>query len=67
MFALKPLSHESVASALAKAEPLPAAERNRPRTESICQDILEIEPDNQAALGDDGAGAKSDQISDDPH
>ncbi len=65
MFALKPLSHESVASALAKAERYRLL--NEPaQAESICQDILEIEPDNQAALVM-MVLALSDQISDDPH
>jgi len=49
MFALKALSRESVAGSLAKAERYrllndPAA------AESICRDILDIEPDNQDAL-----------------
>jgi hypothetical protein len=49
MFELKPLSREAVAGALDKAhryrllsEPVEA--------ESICRDILEIDPDNQEAL-----------------
>ncbi len=49
MFELKPLSREAIPAALDKAhryrllnEPLEA--------ESICRDILEIEPDNQEAL-----------------
>ncbi len=49
MFALKPISHESVASALAKAERYRLL--NEPsEAESICQDILQIESGNQAAL-----------------
>jgi hypothetical protein len=49
MFALKPISLESVPSALAKAERYRYL--NEPNeAESICCDILEVEPDNQAAL-----------------
>ena len=49
MFALKPISHDSVAGALAKAERYRLL--NEPsEAESICRDILEIEPDNQQAL-----------------
>jgi len=49
MFALKPISHESVAGALAKAERYRLL--NEPgEAESICRDILEIEPGNQDAL-----------------
>jgi hypothetical protein len=49
MFALKPISHESVATALAKAERYRLL--NEPgEAESICRDILQIEPRNQAAL-----------------
>src|ERR1041384_4544695 len=49
MFALKPISHESVAGALAKAERYRLL--NEPgEAESICRDILEIEPRNQDAL-----------------
>ena len=49
MFALKPLSHDSVAGALAKAERYRLL--NEPaEAESICHDILEIEPENQQAL-----------------
>ena len=49
MFALKPISHDSVAGALAKAERYRLL--NEPNeAESICQDILQIEPDNQTAL-----------------
>ncbi len=49
MFARKPISHESVPSALAKAERYRLL--NEPgEAESICRDILEIEPDNQQAL-----------------
>ena len=46
---LKPISHESVAGALAKAERYRLL--NEPgEAESICRDILQIEPGNQAAL-----------------
>ena len=46
---LKPISPESVAGALAKAERYRLL--NEPEeAESICRDILEIEPDNQQAL-----------------
>lgn len=49
MFALKPISHESVASALAKAERYRLL--NEPgEAESICRDILDTDPANQAAL-----------------
>ena len=49
MFALKPISHDSVAGALAKAERYRLL--NEPsEAESICHDILQIEPSNQAAL-----------------
>jgi hypothetical protein len=49
MFALKPISHESVAGAVAKAERYRLL--NEPgEAESICRDILEIEPGNQQAL-----------------
>ena len=49
MFALKSLSHSSVEGALAKAERYRLL--NEPAAaESICRDILEIEPSNQAAL-----------------
>ena len=49
MFATKPISHDSVAGALAKAERYRLL--NEPgEAESICRDILQIEPNNQAAL-----------------
>src|SRR5215831_12671216 len=49
MFALKALSHEGVESALAKAERYRLL--NEPtEAESICLDILEIQPENQQAL-----------------
>src|ERR1035438_7075613 len=49
MFALKPISHDSVHGALAKAERYRLL--NEPgEAESICRDILDIEPDNQQAL-----------------
>jgi len=49
MFALKSISHDSVSGALAKAERYRLL--NEPvEAESICRDILEIEPDNQQAL-----------------
>ena len=49
MFATKPISPDSVAGALAKAERYRLL--NEPgEAESICRDILEIEPDNQQAL-----------------
>src|SRR4051794_21640611 len=49
MFQTKPISHDSVAGALAKAERYRLL--NEPgEAESICYDILEIEPDNQQAL-----------------
>jgi hypothetical protein len=49
MFTLKPISPESVPSALAKAERYRLL--NEPQeAESICRDILAIEPENQQAL-----------------
>ncbi len=49
MFELKPLSVEAVASALEKAKHYRLL--NEPSAaESICLDILQIEPDNQEAL-----------------
>src|SRR5215813_13142771 len=49
MFETKPISPESVAGALAKAERYRLL--NEPgEAESICQDILEIEPENQSAI-----------------
>jgi hypothetical protein len=64
MFALKPISHDSVAGALAKAERYRLL--NEPgEAESICLDILEIEPENQAALIS-LILALTDQIPDDP-
>jgi hypothetical protein len=49
MFGLKALSHESVASALAKAEHYRLL-KEPAEAESICRDILDIEPENQRAL-----------------
>jgi hypothetical protein len=49
MFALKPLSPESVPAALAKAEHYRLLSEPA-EAESICRDILEIEPDHQQAL-----------------
>lgn len=49
MFVVKPISRDSVAGALAKAERYRLL--NEPgEAESICRDILEIEPANQQAL-----------------
>jgi hypothetical protein len=49
MFAPKPISAESVPGALAKAERYRLL--NEPsEAESICRDILDIQPDNQSAL-----------------
>jgi hypothetical protein len=49
MFTLKPLSGEGVPAALKKAERYRLL--NEPwEAESICEDILELEPDNQDAL-----------------
>jgi hypothetical protein len=48
-FELKPISHDTVAGALAKAERYRLL--NEPNeAESICCDILEVEPNNQPAL-----------------
>ena len=47
MFALKPISHDSVAGALAKAERYRLL--NEPsEAESICCDILDVEPEQSA-------------------
>lgn len=49
MFPLKPLSREGVQAALRKAERYRLL--NEPwEAESICEDILEVEPDNQEAV-----------------
>jgi hypothetical protein len=49
MFPLKPLSRESIPTALARVERYRLL--NEPwEAESICRDVLEIEPDNQQAL-----------------
>jgi len=49
MFQLKSLSHEGIAAALDKAERYRLL--NEPRqAESICLDVLEIDPENQKAL-----------------
>ena len=49
MIQLKPLSYEAIPAALAKAERYRLL--NEPaEAESICQDILSADPDNQAAL-----------------
>jgi hypothetical protein len=65
MLALKPISHDSLATALAKAERYRLL--NEPtEAESICRDILEIEPDNQQALISLTL-ALTDQIQEDPH
>ena len=59
MFALKPISHDSVAGALAKAERYRLL--NEPsEAESICRDILQIEP------GQSGGADQSDPGSDRP-
>jgi hypothetical protein len=48
MYALKPISHASVTGALAKAERYRLL--NEPnQAESICRDILALEPENQQA------------------
>ena len=49
MFALKPISRESVPSALAKAEHYRLLNEPSP-AESICRDVLGVEPGNQRAL-----------------
>lgn len=65
MFARKPISHDSVPGALAKVERYRLL--NEPlEAESICRDILDIQPDNQAALVD-LILSLTDQISDDSH
>jgi hypothetical protein len=48
MFALKPISHDSIESALAKAERYRLL--NEPHeAESICRDILDVDPANRQA------------------
>jgi hypothetical protein len=65
MFARKPISHDSVSGALAKVERYRLL--NEPtEAESICRDILDIEPDNQQALID-LVLALTDQIPHDSH
>ncbi len=65
MFALKPISHETVPGALAKAERYRLL--NEPsEAESICRDILEVEPNNQQALVS-LILALTDQIAEDTH
>jgi hypothetical protein len=49
MFELKPLSEEGIPAALEKAERYRLLNEAR-EAESICLDILEIDPDNQPAL-----------------
>ncbi|OLC13133.1 MAG: hypothetical protein AUH29_13970 [Candidatus Rokubacteria bacterium 13_1_40CM_69_27] len=49
MFDLKPLSRESIPRALEKAERYRLLDEPV-QAESICQDVLRIEPDNQHAL-----------------
>jgi hypothetical protein len=64
MFALKPISHESIPSALAKAEHYRLL--NEPsQAESICRDVLESDAGNQRALIC-LVLALSDQIAQDP-
>ena len=49
MFQLKPISKEGISEALQKAERYRLL--NEPRlAESICQDILALEPDNHQAI-----------------
>ena len=65
MFARKPISHDSVPGALAKVERYRLL--NEPmEAESICRDILEVQPDNQAALVD-LILSLTDQMSDESH
>lgn len=64
MFQTKPISHDSVAGALARAERYRLL--NEPgEAESICWDILDIEPDNQQALSS-LVLALTDQLSENP-
>jgi hypothetical protein len=49
MFALKALSHDSIGGALAKAERYRLL-HEPVQAESICRDILDIEPENQNAM-----------------
>jgi hypothetical protein len=65
MFELKPISTGSVPGALAKAERYRLL--NEPsEAESICRDILEVDPTNQEALRS-LVLALTDQIADDPN
>jgi hypothetical protein len=64
MFELKALSHEGVASALAKAEHYRSL-KEAAEAESICRDVLAIEPENQQALIC-FVLAQTDQIAKDP-
>ena len=65
MFELKPISHDSVPGALAKAERYRLL--NEPgEAESICRDILAVEPQHQQALIS-LVLALTDQIADNPH
>jgi hypothetical protein len=65
MFDLKPISNDSLVAALAKAERYRLL--NEPtEAESICCDIIEVEPDNQQARITLTL-ALTDQISHDPH
>ena len=56
MFALKPISHESVAGALAKAERYRLLDEPA-EAESICRDILAIEPEQPARADRPRSGA----------
>jgi hypothetical protein len=65
MFALKPIHHDSISGALAKAERYRLL--NEPgEAESICRDILEIDPGNQPAQIS-LILSLTDQIGGDPH
>jgi hypothetical protein len=65
MFALKPITRDGIPGALAKAERYRLL--NEPNeAESICCDILDVEPDNQSALIS-LVLALTDQISQDAH
>ncbi len=65
MFARKPISMESVPGALAKAERYRLL--NEPtEAESICRDVLDVEPDNQRGAGE-LILALTDEIPEDKH
>ena len=49
MFELKQLSEDAIPAALGKGVALPTAQRTA-EAESICHDVLSVDPENQEAL-----------------